>query len=132
MTSSAGRLFDAAAALCGLCQVASFHAEAPMRLEGAIEEGEKGSYPFSVEGPVDTGGIIRGICEDMIRNTDIPTIAARFHNSVINIIFAAVDKIAVESGIRKVVLSGGSFQNKYILEKVEAGLEKKVTLLYPV
>jgi len=111
LTSSAGRLFDAAAALCGLCSHASFHAEAPMRLEGAIDATETGSYPFSINGSIDTRGIIRGICDDIGQNVPVPKIAARFHNSVINITFAAVDLIASESGVNKVVLSGGSFQN---------------------
>jgi hydrogenase maturation protein HypF len=122
LTSSAGRLFDAAAALCGLCNYASFHAEAPMRLEGAIDPDETEAYPFKVDGPIDTSDIIRGICNDIINKIPVPVIAARFHNSVINIIFAAVDQMASESGINKVVLSGGSFQNKVILEKVEQGL----------
>ena len=125
LTSSAGRLFDAAAALCGLCNHATFHAEAPMRLEGIIDPEEKGSYPFSIDGPIDTGGIIRGICDDMELKVPLSIIAARFHNSVINTIFAGVEKIARETGVRKVVLSGGSFQNEYILEKVEQGLKDR-------
>ncbi len=125
LTSSAGRLFDAAAALCGLCSNSTFHAEAPMRLEGAIDQTETGSYPFSIDGPIETTGIIRGICEDLEQKVAVPVIAARFHNSVINTIFAGVEKIASESGVNKVVLSGGSFQNKYILEKVEEGLKER-------
>ncbi|RLD79696.1 MAG: carbamoyltransferase HypF [Bacteroidetes bacterium] len=125
LTSSAGRLFDAAAALCGLCNYATFHAEAPMRLEGIIDWGEKGSYPFSIDGPIDTGGIIRGICDDLEQKVSLSIITSRFHNSVINTIFAGVEKIALETGVRKVVLSGGSFQNEYILEKVEQGLKER-------
>ncbi|MCK4569150.1 MAG: carbamoyltransferase HypF, partial [Bacteroidales bacterium] len=125
LTSSAGRLFDAAAALCGLCNYASFHAEAPMRLESIIDPEETGYYPFAVGKTIDTMDIIRGICSDIGLNIPVPKIAAKFHNSVINIIFAASDKITAGSGIRKVVLSGGSFQNKYILEKVEHGLAER-------
>lgn len=121
LTSSAGRLFDAAAALCGLCSVASFHAEAPMRLEGAIDAEEKGSYPFSIHDSIDTRSIIRGIMKDLEAEVKVSRIAAKFHNSVINIIFAAVESMA-DRGIKKVVLSGGTFQNKYILENAEIGL----------
>lgn len=130
LTSSVGRLFDAAAAICGLCSHATFHAEAPMRLEGAIDPTISSSYPFSITGTIDTTGIIKGICDDILQDTPISAIAARFHNSVINIIFATVDSIAEESGIRKVVMSGGSFQNKYILEKVEQGLRKRSYTVY--
>lgn len=124
LTSSAGRLFDAAAALCGLCNVAAFHAEAPMRLEAAIDTTEKEAYPFTIENSIDTGGIIRGIVEDLDSKVEVARIAARFHNSVINIIFAAAEGLA-KSGIRKIVMSGGSFQNKYLLENAENGLRER-------
>ena len=130
LTSSAGRLFDAVAALTGLCNIASFHAEAPMRLEGAIRAGETGAYPFKIDGSIDTGGIVRGICDDIYNGMDVAVIAARFHNSVINIIFAAVEMISAETGISKVVMSGGSFQNKYILEAAENGLSDKGYQVY--
>jgi len=130
LTSSAGRLFDAVAALCGLCNYASFHAEAPMRLEGAIDPDEQGAYPFAIADSIDTGGIIRGVCIDLGHDIPIPKIAARFHNSVISIIFAAAEKIVAETGVRKVVLSGGSFQNKYILEKAEDGLSERGFSVY--
>ena len=132
LTSSAGRLFDAVTALCGLCSYSDFHAEAPMRLEGAIDNHEQGTYPFTIADTIDTCGIIRGICDDLGQGIPIPKIAAKFHNSVISIIFAAAEKIAAETGVRKVVLSGGSFQNKYILEKAEDGfLERGFSVYTP-
>jgi len=121
LTSSTGRLFDAASAICGLCNVASFHAEAPMRLEAAIDITDKEEYPFTLKNSIDTSGIIKGMVEDLDAKVAVPHIAARFHNSVINIIFAAAEGLA-KSGIRKIVLSGGSFQNKYLLENAENGL----------
>lgn len=133
LTSSTGRLFDAAAALCGLCNISSFHAEAPMRLEGAIAPGESGSYPFRIEESISTKGIIRGICGDIMNDIPVPLIAARFHNSVINIIFAAAEQMSASTGIRKVVLSGGSFQNKYLLECLENGFaERKLRCYSPL
>jgi hydrogenase maturation protein HypF len=124
MTSSAGRLFDAVSALCGLCNIASFHAEAPMRLEGMIHKDEQASYPFSITNSIDTDGIIKGVVDDIERGIEVPRIAARFHNSVINIIFAAAERMS-ETGIKKVVMSGGSFQNKYLLENAENGLRER-------
>ncbi len=98
MTSSAGRLFDAVAALCGLGNYASFHAEAPMRLESVINHEEKGAYPFKMDGAIDTSEIIKGIVLDIQNNISVSSISARFHNSVINIIFTAVQNIASETG----------------------------------
>jgi len=46
-------------------------------------------------------------------------ISTKFHNTIISIIFATADKIRKETGIRKVVLSGGTFQNRYLLEESE-------------
>ncbi len=133
LTSSTGRLFDAAAALCGLCSISSFHAEAPMRLEGAIAPGETAAYPFSIDQTISTKGIIRGICEDVMNEVPVSLIAARFHNSVINSIFVAAEQMAETTGIRKVVLSGGSFQNKYLLEKLETGFaERKLRSYSPL
>jgi len=122
LTSSAGRLFDAVSAIAGLCSIATFHAEAPMRLEGAIDPEEKGHYPFGMTDTVDTLPLIRALCDDVLAGLPAGRIAARFHNSVINIIFAAAEMAAARTGINKVVLSGGSFQNKYILENAERGL----------
>ncbi len=130
LTSSAGRLFDAVAAISGRCKHASFHAVAPMRLESIIEPGEEDHYTFSIGETIDTGPIIEGVCRDVEQGIAISRISARFHNSVINIIFAAVEKIAAEYGIRKVVMSGGSFQNKYLLEHAENGLSKRGFRVY--
>lgn len=123
LTSSTGRLFDAVAAIIGLCHTATFHAEAPMRLEAAINPNETGAYPFVIgKTSIDTTQVIREVCSDMISKVSVANISAKFHNTVINIIFAAVRSISETSGIRKVALSGGSFQNKYILERAEEGL----------
>ncbi len=123
LTSSAGRLFDAVAALTGLCTRASFHAEAPMRLEAIADPAEKRAYEFSTGNTIDTTGIIHGVCRDISDGCAAATISARFHNSVINIIFAMSDILSRETGIRKVVLSGGTFQNKYMLKRLENGLK---------
>jgi hydrogenase maturation protein HypF len=130
LSSSAGRLFDAVAALIGLCNYASFHAEAPMRLESIINPMVIGHYPFIVGDTIDTAPIIQGICKDLSAGVSGSTISSRFHNSVINIIFAVVEQMAEKSGLRKVVLSGGSFQNKYILEQVESGLTDRRFRIY--
>lgn len=119
-TSSAGRLFDAVAALTGVCQLASYHAEAPMRLESVATSITSLAYPCFAE-----GGIIsfkptfREIIDDLLMNTEVSRIASKFHNTIINMLLAAVFKISNEFGLKKVVLSGGTFQNKILLSRVE-------------
>jgi len=130
LTSSTGRLFDAIAAMTGLCTIASFHAEAPMRLEGIIDQDIEEYYDFEINESINTSLIINGVCKDIGNNIPISVISAKFYNSVINIIFAAVELLASETGIRKVCMSGGSFQNKYILEAAEKGLIKRGFSIY--
>jgi hydrogenase maturation protein HypF len=116
LTSSAGRLFDAVAAILGLCQVASFPAEGPMRLESRVQQNCTGSYAFTINQTIRFDETIRGIVDDLNQGVDNSTIATKFHNTIISVIFESANAIRRKEGINKVVLSGGVFQNKYLLE----------------
>lgn len=119
LTSSAGRLFDAVSALVNLVGNSNFHAEAPMRLEAAIDHNCHDFYSFEINKVIDFSSLIKELIMDLNKKTNIGIIAAKFHNTIINVIFAVAENIKKTSGINKVVLSGGSFQNKYLLEKTE-------------
>jgi hydrogenase maturation protein HypF len=122
LTSSAGRLFDGIAAMTGLCLNSAFHAEAPMRLENIIDRDEKGCYDFLAGDTIDPGPMIREIVRD-INNTVSPgKISSKFHRSIVNIIIQEANKLRSESGINKVVLSGGTFQNRFIISETMKGL----------
>lgn len=123
-SSSAGRLFDAIAAIADICPVSHFHAEAPMRLEAAIGEETNESYEFEVGESISFHKTIIGVVEDIKNKKTKALIASKFHNTIINCIFAIAEKIREERKINKVALSGGSFQNAYILEKIEQLLEQ--------
>lgn len=123
LTSSAGRLFDAIAALTNLCLYSDFHAEAPMRLESVIEKDVAGEYDFSIRDVISFRETIRGVVADILDNLPLSHIAARFHNTIISAIFAAVSELTDRTGIRKIALSGGTFQNRYILERIEKQLD---------
>jgi hydrogenase maturation protein HypF len=116
LSSGCGRLFDGVAAITGLCTHASFHAEAPMRLESALGRGINDRYEVETGKTLCFDSIIRQIVQDLIQKTPVPVISARFHNSIIWAIFETVREMRRESGITKVVLTGGSFQNKYLAE----------------
>ncbi|MDZ7741092.1 MAG: carbamoyltransferase HypF [Bacteroidota bacterium] len=124
LTSSAGRLFDAVSALLGLCTQASFHAEAPMRLEAALEPGIDDSYSFGLNQVLSFRMTFLEMIQDIEDERSAGEISAKFHNTLINAIFAAAEKISRESGIRKLALSGGSFQNRYLLGGVENKLRE--------
>lgn len=111
-TSSAGRLFDAAASLLDLCQISSHEGQAAMLLQARAEEisHDGSSYPSSAD--LDWGPLILGLLADRDAGVNTSVIAARFHQTIVNMI-AALAK--VHPGL-PIVLSGGCFQNAWLLE----------------
>ncbi len=119
----AGRLFDAVSALLGLCLHSTFEAEAPMRLENQIAENETGSYSYRISTVVEFSEMFSEIINDLNRNLDVGIIAAKFHNTICDVIVDGVQLINKGTRLKKVVLSGGTFQNRYLLERTENKLE---------
>ena len=122
LTCGAGRLFDAVASLLGLCQVASFQAEGPMRLESLASGDMINDYPFELNQTIRFDSTIRAIVDDLQNCIPVKIIASKFHNTIISVIFECASAIRNTEGIDKVVLSGGVFQNKYLLEGTIARL----------
>jgi hydrogenase maturation protein HypF len=118
---SAGRWFDAVAAITGICTVAGFHSEAPMRLEACIDKFETGDYPWELlqNGEIELTQLIKAIVKDIHTKVPVSKISARFHNTIARIITEMIYSISLKSGIKKAVFSGGSFQNKFLLTKLE-------------
>lgn len=122
LTSGAGRLFDSVTALLNICVQSTFHAEAPMRLESVITEGIKDYYLFNDDNDIVFKETFRGIIDDIHKGIPEGIISAKFHNTIINVIETTVKKIRQETGLNKVVLSGGTFQNRYLLANLEPAL----------
>jgi hydrogenase maturation protein HypF len=123
LTSGAGRLFDSMAALLNICTQSEFHAEAPMRLESAIVHGIKDSYPFSAGKTIGFIDTFRSVLDDIRKGTSEGIISAKFHNTIIKVVEDTVEKIHQETGLKKVILSGGTFQNRYLLSNLEPALK---------
>jgi hydrogenase maturation protein HypF len=87
-----------------------------MRLESAIHTETDKHYPFKLDKNVIFAETFRSILDDM-PNSDISLISSKFHNTVAQVILEVSQKIRKDASINKVVLSGGVFQNKYLLEK---------------
>ena len=122
LSSSAGRLFDAAAALLGICECASYEAEGPITLESLCKEELNESYSFDMirtEGNlvIDPKKIFLGMAKDQKKGVSIEAIATKFHNSILEIITKTVKRISKQTGIKDAVLSGGVFQNTFLTEK---------------
>ncbi len=132
-TSSAGRLFDAAASITGLRQYVNFEGQAAMELEFALDEsGEETAYPFELVMPgsacqademmiADWGPIILALLEDVSNNVPIGLISKRFHNALVEIIVAVARRI----GEKRIVLTGGCFQNRYLTERAVQRIESE-------
>ena len=124
LTSSAGRLFDAAAAAAGFRRPVTFEGEAAMWLEGIADKTECGTYPikFIEHDPivVDPRALILEVAEDALGGTQPAVISARFHNSVAAMIAETSLQLAEKTGITIVGLTGGCFQNKLLTERASA------------
>lgn len=119
-TSSAGRLFDAAAALCGLFNVIEFEGEAAMALEYALPAvPTEESYPAHVVGDLETGIVLdweplfRELLQDVSRGVELADISTRFHNALAEWMVSAAELVGEE----RVALSGGCFQNTYLMTR---------------
>nr|MBN2276446.1 carbamoyltransferase HypF [candidate division Zixibacteria bacterium] len=125
LTSSAGRLFDAVSSLLGICQINNYEGQAAMMLEYITAEvTESGVYPFEVSGSeepyiIDWRPSLVSLLNDLAKAVPRPVIAARFHNTLAGMI---VD-VAKLCGENNIILTGGCFQNKYLLEKTVDQLE---------
>ncbi|NJR56583.1 MAG: carbamoyltransferase HypF [Acaryochloris sp. CRU_2_0] len=115
-TSSVGRLFDAIASLIGLCHQQTFAGEAAMWLESTLEGiPTDEAYPYQYQ--QDTAGTLVLDWQPMLTailkdQEPIGVISAKFHNTLV----AMIGAIADHMGIEQVLLTGGCFQNRYLLE----------------
>lgn len=126
-TSSVGRLFDAVAALVGLRDRAVYEAQAAIELEGVADPLTSRSYApiLREEGALliaDPGAIVRGVVGDLKRGRGVAEISGAFHNAVRDLIVAVVARLARTTGVRRVALTGGVFQNALLLERTADAL----------
>ncbi|MBI5187976.1 MAG: carbamoyltransferase HypF [Nitrospirae bacterium] len=127
LSSGAGRLFDAVSAIVGICDRNTFEGEAAIALEAMTNPDIDEDYPVDIKFretmEVDFSTTIIRIVDDLNRDIEKEIIASRFHNTVITAIFRVVQKLFSLYMINDVVLSGGVFQNLYLLERTVSKLE---------
>ncbi|MDE3216750.1 MAG: carbamoyltransferase HypF [Gemmatimonadota bacterium] len=130
LVSSMGRLFDAAAAVLGVCGESRFEGEAAMRLEAAA--GRNAAPPLLYEGRAGQAGtyvfdplpLLAALGERAQAGEAVGPLAAAFHESVAAGTADAVGRIAEQHGVRLVALGGGVFQNARLLVTLAARLER--------
>jgi hydrogenase maturation protein HypF len=135
-TSSAGRLFDAVAALLGVRDTINYEGQAAVELEQRADPAERGAYRASVgpgaagpggeAGPLRIRGadLVRAAAEDLLAGAAPPVVAARFHRGVAAAIAEVCAALRERSGLVTVALSGGVFQNLLLLGQVVDLLEE--------
>lgn len=131
VSSSCGRLFDAVSALLNVCLENTYEGQAAIELGELIRPRILACYPFAIkDGIIHPANTIKGLVEDLLAGEDKRTIATKFQNTVSEMIVQAVARISETSSLKKVVLSGGVFQNPYLLQKTREGLCKKGFMVY--
>jgi hydrogenase maturation protein HypF len=119
VTSSAGRLFDAVAALLGVRDAINYEGQAAVELEQLADPAERAGYPAAITGgsPLLVAGadLVRAAAEDLLAGVPPEAIAARLHNGVAVMISRACLLLRERSGLSTVALSGGVFQNLLLL-----------------
>lgn len=128
-TTSIGRLFDGVAALLDLKSVVSYEGQAAIILEKIAEDNIDVSYDYKIveKELLEFNWIpmVKSIVEDIKNNIPNGIIAAKFMNTLVNYAVEVVDKISSKTGIKTVVLSGGVFQNIYLLTRLNCLLNQK-------
>ncbi|HEX5807724.1 MAG TPA: carbamoyltransferase HypF [Anaerolineales bacterium] len=116
LTSSTGRLFDAAAALAGVRQTVNYEGQAAIEFEALANPAEAGEYSFELEqDQVQVRPAIQALIHDVTAGVPASKISARFHNGLAACVLEACSKIRSETGIAEVALSGGVWQNITLL-----------------
>jgi hydrogenase maturation protein HypF len=127
VTTSAGRLFDAAAALCGVRAGVTYEGQAAIEFEALCDGDDHGAYPLALGGDggplaLDARATIRALVDDLAVGAPVAIVAARFHDAVAKGTARACEVAARRHGTDAVVLSGGVFQNRRLLQRTITAL----------
>jgi hydrogenase maturation protein HypF len=135
LTSSCGRLFDAVAALIGIRQQVNYEAQAAIELEMAMASSEMASpeeesaYPMKLVPEddhwiVSTRPLFEALLDDLSRNLPVAAISRRFHNGLVEGFVQLATLLRKKNALNRVCLSGGTFHNIYLSERLEARLSE--------
>jgi hydrogenase maturation protein HypF len=122
LTTSVGRLFDGAAALCGLSRITTFEGQAAMALEQAASPDDHGAHPLPfVDGILDWHPMIAALLHDLDHGVPVPVVAARFHDGLAEGLAEAASALGEET----VALTGGCFANARLTRSAARALRHR-------
>jgi len=129
LTSSCGRVFDAVSCLAGLRDTINYEGQAAIELEQAMEE-DTGRYDgraFKELGKwiLDPLPMIKQLVGDLRTGVSPGIVSARFHNGVVSLLSEVARLTSEETGLKRIALSGGVFQNAYLFENVVSALTER-------
>ena len=140
LTSSVGRLFDAAAALAGVRQVVNYEAQAAIEFEALFDPQETLAYPFELIYPtppqkdmtikISAAPLFSAMIQDIHAGVSLPQISARFHNGVADMVHQTIRAMRNSVLCTRVALSGGVWQNLTLLGKTIRLLESAGLTVY--
>jgi hydrogenase maturation protein HypF len=127
MTSSAGRLFDAAAAIAGGRDLVNYEGQAAVEFEQMADIAERGAYCAAIIRSeairISGADLVRAVADDVRAGTPREIVAARFHNGMAEAIVTVCEIIRGEHDLSTVALSGGVFQNALLLDRTSQRLQ---------
>jgi hydrogenase maturation protein HypF len=134
-TSSAGRLFDCVSVLLNWREQTNYEGQPAIELESLADENIKGKYAFEISKEKDIfiihpELIIRGVVKDLTKKEEKSKIAAKFHNTIAQIINDVSARLKKEYDLNDVCLSGGVFQNIFLLDRTYHLLEENKFKVY--
>jgi hydrogenase maturation protein HypF len=121
-------LFDAVAALIGIRQKVNYEAQAAIELEMAIGNSSSDTcYPLTLTPKGDawiisTCSLFEALLDDLKKDVAIADMSRRFHNGVVQVFFDVAERSRDETGLNRVCLSGGAFNNLYLSNRLESRL----------
>jgi hydrogenase maturation protein HypF len=126
LTSSMGRLFDGVSSLLGICHQISYEGQAAIELEALADPNESGFYSLEISRELifQPGAMITEILADLKMGYDIPTISARFHNTIAALALEMASRLKEIHELNQVALSGGVWQNMSLLRKSSKALSQ--------
>jgi hydrogenase maturation protein HypF len=131
LTSSTGRLFDAVSAMMGIRETVNYEAQAAIELEAAIDDtGEDAGYAFSIREEnggwiIDARTMFQTLAHDLRENVPLGVISHRFHLGFVDVLARVADLVRGRTGLERICLSGGSFQNCFLSQHLQKRLEQQ-------